>query len=72
MYRWILQLQQADIVVFHISSMANFAADLLTRWAAREEVEKDDQAIGNKELRSNVARVRDVGGITKYINYQGN
>ena len=43
MYRWVLQLQQADVVMFHISSTANFAADLLTRWTAWEEVEKEDQ-----------------------------
>ena len=55
MYRWALQLQQADRVVFHISSTANFAADLLTRWAAREEVIKDDKEITT----SKVARVRD-------------
>ena len=37
MYRWVIQLQQADTLVFNISSTANFAADLLTRWAAGED-----------------------------------
>eukprot|EP00924_Labyrinthula_sp_SR-Ha-C_P008973 snap_masked-scaffold_2-processed-gene-8.16-mRNA-1 protein AED:0.76 eAED:0.76 QI:0/-1/0/1/-1/1/1/0/884 len=55
--RWVLTLQQADVELHHIKGEDNFFADMLSRWAATPEREKQ-RVVSIKIMRAAIRRDR--------------